>query len=85
MEPPDRLIQHSGWEYGVVISGELHVQVGLGRAILERGDSIAFDSKLPHRFWNISVHETRCIWFIRADGCALESLHHHKQGSVFVR
>jgi transcriptional regulator with XRE-family HTH domain/quercetin dioxygenase-like cupin family protein len=56
--------QHSSREYGVVISGSLTVQVGFERSVLHAGDSIAFDSMVPHRFWNETSEEVRCIWFI---------------------
>ena len=34
-------------------------------AVLSPGDSIVFDSHLPHRFWNESSDEVRAIWFVR--------------------
>jgi quercetin dioxygenase-like cupin family protein len=57
--------QHSSREYGIVISGTLTVQVGFEKSELGPGDSIAFDSMIPHRFWNESSNEVRCVWFIR--------------------
>jgi transcriptional regulator with XRE-family HTH domain len=56
--------QHSSREYGVVVSGTLTVQVGFEKSELHPGDSIAFDSMIPHRFWNDTSDEVRCIWFI---------------------
>lgn len=56
--------QHSSREYGVVIEGTLTVQVGFEKAQLQAGDSIAFDSTIPHRFWNETSDEVRCVWFI---------------------
>lgn len=76
-EPPEDFIRHSGREYGVVISGELNVQVGFGQAILGPGDSIAFDSSVPHRFWNESDSETRCVWFVMSEDGASETAHQH--------
>lgn len=57
--------RHSSREYGIVISGTLTVQVGFEKAELGPGDSIAFDSMIPHRFWNETSDEVRCVWFIR--------------------
>jgi transcriptional regulator with XRE-family HTH domain len=57
--------QHSSREYGIVIRGTLTVQVGFERSELGPGDSIAFDSMIPHRFWNETPDEVRCVWFIR--------------------
>ncbi len=57
-------IQHSSREYGIVISGALTVQVGFETAVLHPGDSLAFDSVVPHRFWNDTREEVRAVWFI---------------------
>lgn len=56
--------RHASREYGVVISGTLTVQVGFEKSELGPGDSIAFDSMIPHRFWNETADEVRCVWFI---------------------
>ena len=58
-------IQHSSREYGLILVGALTVQVGFETAVLHPGDSIAFDSVLPHRFWNETSEEVRAVWFIR--------------------
>ncbi len=65
--PVDEFIRHSSREYGIVIQGSLSVQVAFDRAVLNPGDSIAFDSSTPHRFWNDTAEEVRAIWFI-SDG-----------------
>lgn len=68
--PPEDHVRHSGREYGIVTQGSLTVQVAFDRAVLHPGDSIAFDSAIPHRFWNDTPGEVRAIWFIagRAQG-----------------
>lgn len=63
-EPPADFVRHDGREYGVIIRGELNVQVGFGTAVLGVGDSISFDSSIPHRFWNSSDDEVHAIWFV---------------------
>ncbi|GGH43642.1 helix-turn-helix domain-containing protein [Microbacterium album] len=63
--PHDELTRHEGREYGVVIAGRLNIEVDGCATVLHAGDSIAFDSGLPHRFWNDSDGETRAIWFVR--------------------
>lgn len=63
-EPPADFVRHDGREYGVIIRGELNVQVGFGTAALAVGDSISFDSSIPHRFWNSSDDEVHAIWFV---------------------
>ncbi len=59
------LTRHEGREYGVVLSGALHVEVGFDSTILHAGDSLSFDSMIPHRFRNAAQTETRAIWFVR--------------------
>lgn len=61
---PVDYIRHSSREYGVVVSGVLTVQVGFDQTEMRAGDSIAFDSVVPHRFWNETSEEVRAIWFI---------------------
>lgn len=58
-------ISHEGREYGVVLSGVLLVEVDGVVTSLAAGDSIAFDSNRPHRFWNDGDQEVRAIWFVR--------------------
>lgn len=62
--PPSDLVRHKGREFGLIIEGELSVQVGMGFTILRAGDSIAFDCSLPHRFWNATENSVRAVWFI---------------------
>ncbi len=61
---PD-FIRHDGREYGVVVSGRLQVQVGFETSELGPGDSITFDSRTPHRFWNDGDDEVHAVWFVR--------------------
>lgn len=62
--PPVDLVRHIGREYGLVTVGVLNVQVGFERSALSPGDTIAFDSDVPHRFWNNSDDEVHAIWFV---------------------
>jgi len=61
---PQEFIQHPSREYGIVIEGELTIQVGFDVDVLKTGDSIAFNSTTPHRYWNASGSRVRAIWFI---------------------
>jgi mannose-6-phosphate isomerase-like protein (cupin superfamily) len=54
--------RHNGREYGVVVSGELLLELGFERYHLEPGDSIAFDSSTPHRLSNPGATEMHAIW-----------------------
>ncbi|MEO5832155.1 MAG: cupin domain-containing protein, partial [Nakamurella sp.] len=62
---PKDFIQHSSREYGLVMSGTLTVQIGFELTQLRAGDSVVFDSVVPHRFWNETPDEVRAVWFIR--------------------
>jgi len=60
----DHSIQHSGREYCVIISGSLAVQIAFDHYVLNAGDSMVFDSAMPHRFWNAGIETVRAIWFV---------------------
>jgi transcriptional regulator with XRE-family HTH domain len=62
--PPEDFIRHIGREYGIITQGTLSVQVGFGRAEMGVGDSISFDSSIPHRFWNQTGEEVKAVWFV---------------------
>jgi transcriptional regulator with XRE-family HTH domain len=59
----DKAIRHNGREYGLVLEGVLSVQVGFDTHVLGAGDSIVFDSTVPHRFWNGGDVPVRAVWF----------------------
>ncbi len=63
--PADDLMTHSGNEYGIVLEGRCGATVGEDYYELEAGDSIAFDSRTPHRIWNLSDTEPMiAIWTV---------------------
>jgi len=66
--PDDRLMRHPGREYGFVISGTLGLKLGFEEHVLGPGDSIAFDSTLPHRLWNLGDVPVHGIWFVVGRG-----------------
>ncbi|KZE91636.1 cupin domain-containing protein [Microbacterium sp. TNHR37B] len=74
-EAPAEHIVHQGREYGVIIEGELSVEVHGQATTLVPGDSIVFDSALPHRFWNAGDVRVRAIWFVR-DRHAIDPVPH---------
>jgi len=53
-----RLHQHAGVEFIYVIRGKLGLRMGDEEYVLEMGDSIYFDSHLPHGYWRIG--NSRC-------------------------
>lgn len=62
--PPADFVRHTGREYGIITRGSLSIQISFDTTILHEGDSIAFDSSLPHKFWNATADEVRAIWFV---------------------
>jgi transcriptional regulator with XRE-family HTH domain len=57
-------IRHSGREYSLVLEGTLSLEVGFERYQLGPGDSMAFDSTIPHRLWNDGDSPVRAVWFV---------------------
>jgi len=63
--PADGLMTHSGSEYGIILDGRCGATVGEDYYELEAGDSIAFDSRTPHRIWNLSDEKPMlAIWTV---------------------
>jgi transcriptional regulator with XRE-family HTH domain len=59
-----RSMRHSGHEYGLVISGTLEVTVGFDHYVLGPGDSISFDSTVPHRLTNLGDEPVHGVWVV---------------------
>jgi transcriptional regulator with XRE-family HTH domain len=62
--PPDSLMRHSGKEYGHVLKGRIGVTVGFETYELDPGDSISFNSDVPHRLFNAGDVQVEAIWFV---------------------
>jgi transcriptional regulator with XRE-family HTH domain len=60
----NRFIRHSGREYGLVLSGTLEVTVGFDRYELGPGDSICFDSTVPHCLRTLGTEPVHGVWFV---------------------
>lgn len=58
----DEQICHEGEECGYMIQGSMKVKWGSKEYILNEGDSIYFDSTVPHRFVNIGDKVAISIW-----------------------
>lgn len=56
------LVTHEGEECGIVLKGRLMIKTTKGEFILEEGDSICFDSTIPHRYINLGDEECVSIW-----------------------
>ena len=57
-----KLVRHAGREFGLVLSGTLGVTVGFEEHVLGPGDSISFESTIPHRLHNDGDQAVRAIW-----------------------
>jgi transcriptional regulator with XRE-family HTH domain len=60
----NRSIRHSGHEYGLILSGTLEVTVGFDHYVLGPGDSISFDSTVPHHLTNRGDEPVRGVWVV---------------------
>ena len=60
----DSLIRHGGKEYAYVLSGRLGLNIGFEEYELGPGDSIAFDSHIPHRVFTVGDEPATAIWVV---------------------
>jgi transcriptional regulator with XRE-family HTH domain len=60
----DLFMRHAGREYGLILSGTLEVTVGFDTYEVGPGDSISFDSTIPHRLRNVGPERATGIWFV---------------------
>lgn len=58
----DGTVAHAGQECGLVLQGRLEIQVGEEFYILEEGDSICFESSVPHRLRNFGKGPVLAVW-----------------------
>jgi len=59
-----QLSTHEGEEFGLVLEGMIKVEIGEECYLLKEGDSISFDSMLPHKFINIGNGKAKILWVI---------------------
>lgn len=62
--PEHEFQRHGGQEWGYVVSGRLGVTIGFDDYVLGPGDSIAIDSSIPHRLYNVGEEPVHGIWFV---------------------
>lgn len=55
---------HEGREFGLILEGELVIELGFESYILKAGDSIVLESTTPHRLINKSSQPMRAIWVV---------------------
>jgi transcriptional regulator with XRE-family HTH domain len=62
MHEKEQQVSHGGEECGIVQKGQLTVLLGERKHVLEAGDSIYFQSSIPHRFINEGTETSVSIW-----------------------
>jgi transcriptional regulator with XRE-family HTH domain len=62
--PADALVRHSGRELGFVRTGDLTVTLGFEEYVLGPGDSVSFESTLPHRLHNAGSEVVTAVWIV---------------------
>jgi mannose-6-phosphate isomerase-like protein (cupin superfamily) len=67
-------LRHGGREYAVIEEGVARFEIGFQHYTLHSGDSIAFDSSIPHRTVNVGEVPVRGIHFM-LDANVLGPLH----------
>lgn len=60
----ENLSHHGGREFGLILEGELVVQLSHQEFILSEGDSIVFDSTTPHLLTNKGSQPMRALWIV---------------------
>lgn len=53
---------HDGDEFGLVMKGKIHVEVGDNVYVLEEGDSIYFSSTAPHAVYGVAPECSEILW-----------------------
>ncbi len=62
--PEQPLLRHDGEEHGLMIEGELEMQIGDEVITLHEGDSYSFDGRIPHHARNRSDRVSKLIWAV---------------------
>jgi transcriptional regulator with XRE-family HTH domain len=60
----EKMSHHTGREFGLILEGELLLELGFERYRLEAGDSIIFESTTPHRLTNNGEVPLRAVWVV---------------------
>jgi transcriptional regulator with XRE-family HTH domain len=60
----ETLYKHFGQEFIMVIKGIMEITLNDAIYVLRKGDSIYFNSNIPHSFKNLSKEETEAIWVV---------------------
>jgi transcriptional regulator with XRE-family HTH domain len=56
--------QHYGQEFLLVLSGSIELILNSTRYVLKKGDSMYFNSNIPHSYKNIDKAKTEVLWVV---------------------
>jgi transcriptional regulator with XRE-family HTH domain len=59
-----QLMTHGGVEYAYLMEGELSLEVGFETYVIGAGDSVRFESSMPHLYRNLGTSRARGIWYV---------------------
>ena len=62
--PQSERLQHVGSEYGALVQGELTLYIRDEAHVLSAGDSVHFDSMIPHLYVNHGTVPARGVWYL---------------------
>jgi transcriptional regulator with XRE-family HTH domain len=60
----EHMSHHEGREFGLILEGELVVELGFESYTLRAGDSMIFESTTPHRLINKNAQPMRAVWVV---------------------
>jgi transcriptional regulator with XRE-family HTH domain len=55
--------RHTGYDFGVLLEGELTLRLGFEEHVIRAGDSVHFDTTRPHVYLNDAAEPARGVWF----------------------
>lgn len=58
------MYKHFGQEFVLILKGTLEIKLNDVRYVLKKGDSIYFNSNIPHQFKNIDKGVTEAAWIV---------------------
>ncbi len=67
-------VRFQGYEFGVLLSGELTLHLGFESIPLCAGDSVHFDASEPHSYANTGDEPAEGVWFIVRDAAMHERI-----------
>ncbi len=59
-----KMMRHSGYEYALILEGELVLRLEFDTFHLGPGDSMQFDSSRPHMYENRGTTPARGVWYV---------------------